>query len=156
MSNDNLTHTHFVDKSRWAERGPWDDEPDRIEWRDESTGLPCLIVRGPSGALCGYVGVSSAHPYHGKNYNDVDDIEVHGGLTYSKSCNGRICHIPQPGEEESVWWFGFDCAHSFDVCPGFASGFFREGSYRTVKYVRGHVTALARQLKAVVAEEDES
>lgn len=40
-----------IDKSD----GEWKDEPDKIQWQDEATGFPCLIVRGPSGALCGYV-----------------------------------------------------------------------------------------------------
>ena len=30
-----------VDKSTWA-RGPWDTEPDKMQWRDEATGLDCL------------------------------------------------------------------------------------------------------------------
>ena len=47
----------FVDKSAW-DRGPWDDEPDRVEWRvPELPQLACLVVRGPLGSWCGYVGV---------------------------------------------------------------------------------------------------
>lgn len=46
-----------ADKSQWGE-GPWTAEPDKRQWRDEATGLPCLIVRGPHGAFCGYVGVA--------------------------------------------------------------------------------------------------
>ena len=41
-----------IDKSQWGE-GPWQDEPDKIQWQDEETGLPCLIVRGHMGFLCG-------------------------------------------------------------------------------------------------------
>lgn len=73
-----------VDKSGWGD-GPWQSEPDKRQWRDEATGLPCLIVRGPSGALCGYVGVPATHPLHGKEY-DAADVEVHGGLTFSDHC----------------------------------------------------------------------
>lgn len=58
-----------IDKAGWGP-GPWQDEPDKKQWQDEETGLPCLIVRGPSGALCGYVGVSESHPLHGKDYNE--------------------------------------------------------------------------------------
>lgn len=61
--------THHMDKSAWGP-GPWQDEPDRIEWRDEATGLPCLIVRNPGGALCGYAAVAPGHPLHGKSYGD--------------------------------------------------------------------------------------
>lgn len=53
-----------VDKSAWGP-GPWQDEPDKRQWQDEATGLPCLIVRNPAGALCGYVGVSKEHPAFG-------------------------------------------------------------------------------------------
>lgn len=59
----------FRDKSSWGD-GPWQSEPDKKQWRDEATGLPCLIVRGPSGALCGYVGIAEGHPYFGKSYDD--------------------------------------------------------------------------------------
>jgi hypothetical protein len=58
-------------KERWG-KGPWQDEPDRLEWNDQETGLHCLIVRaGVSGALCGYVGIGPTHPAHGLNYNGV-------------------------------------------------------------------------------------
>lgn len=54
-----------VDKSKWGD-GPWQDEPDKKQWRDPETGLPCLIVRGPGGALCGYVGVPANSPAFGR------------------------------------------------------------------------------------------
>lgn len=153
------------DKSKW-DRGEWDAEPDKIEWRDEATGLPCLIVRGPSGALCGCVAVSEGHAAFKKDYDDVD-VRVHGGLTYADHCaeDGHICHVPQPGEPENVWWLGFDCAHSGDYCPG--SSKYRAGSsadlfarkgwetYRTVAYVRSQVTQLAHQLANGTTDNDE-
>ena len=49
-----------MDKSVWGP-GPWQNEPDKRQWQDEATGLPCLIVRNSMGALCGYVGVSEGH-----------------------------------------------------------------------------------------------
>lgn len=59
-----------VDKSDWL-AGPWQGEPDKRQWRDPETGLPCLIVRsGASGALCGYVGVALGHPLHGIGYSE--------------------------------------------------------------------------------------
>ncbi len=39
-----------VDKTGWGE-GPWQSEPDKRQWQDEATGLPCLIVRGPAIAV---------------------------------------------------------------------------------------------------------
>src|SRR4051812_44340660 len=106
-----------VDKSTWGP-GDWQDEPDKVQWQDEATGLPCLIVRGPSGALCGYVGVAEGHPLFAKEYSSAD-VEVHGGLTFADFCQQttnearHVCHVPAPGEPDHVWWFGFDCAHSW-------------------------------------------
>jgi hypothetical protein len=158
------------ERARFA-RGPWDEEPDRIEWRHR--GLPCLIVRNRMGALCGYVGLPPGHPMHGVSYNDAEVAPdedgdtyppAHGGLTYSGSCveGGHICHVPEPGEPEDVWWLGFDCAQGGDVVPAHAPGsrldaFYQElglGSaglfgpqvYRDVSYVRREVERLADSL----------
>ena len=155
----------FIDKSEWPERGPWDDELDKKQWLDKATGLPCLIVRSPgSGGLCGYVGVARDHPFYGKNYDDVDveAVEAHGGLTFADRCvpedkENSICHIVEPGEDDDVWWFGFDHAHSGDVSPkydrlfGLKNACFDEyrrqhDSYKTLAYVEGQVTNLAKQL----------
>lgn len=124
------------DKTGWGD-GPWQDEPDKIQWLDEATGLPCLIVRNRVGALCGYVGVPRSHPAYGLDYGKVHDLfpdydedgalEVHGGLTFSNRCahgpeEDSICHVVEPGEPDDVWWLGFDCAHGFDYCPAIWSG----------------------------------
>jgi len=106
----------------WGE-GPWNNEEDHGVWVDQATDLDCMVNRGPSGALCGYVGVGPDHPYYGKHYMELEDddidVEVHGGLTYSASCEegGEICHVPAEGREHDIWWFGFDCAHFMDVAP---------------------------------------
>jgi hypothetical protein len=99
------------DKSDWGE-GPWQDEPDKRQWQDEATGLPCLVVRNRGGALCGYVGVPAGHPCFEVDYDDVygtynedytertsgplPDLEVHGGLTFSDFCapDGRASVSP--------------------------------------------------------------
>lgn len=93
---------------------PWLEEPDRREWRYR--GYPCLIVRNPMRALCGYVGVPPGHPYHGKGYDDVP-ADAHGGLTFAAKCSDHICHKALPGEADDVWWLGFDCSHSDDFSP---------------------------------------
>jgi hypothetical protein len=161
-----------VDKSTWGP-GPWQDEPDKLQWIDEATGLDCLISRGPSGALCGYVGVPPEHPYHGVAYggqgwddNAAPDniIEVHGGLTYSAACQETddestgICHVPAPGHPDDVWWLGFDCAHSGDVTPASDARLmeidrmptrFPGDTYRTLGYVQRECRQLAQQLTAL-------
>lgn len=143
-----IDSTH-INKSTWT-RGPWDHEPDKRQWRDEATGLPCLIVRGPAGALCGYVGVPVGHRAYEVNYGRLYSLDAHGGLTYSDHCSpdGHICHVVEEGDDDHVWWLGFDCAHAGDKSPaieGFLSG--RHGTYRAIEYVTAHVEGLAEQLK---------
>ncbi len=144
-----------VDKSSWGP-GPWQDEPDKRQWKDQATGLPCLIVRGPVGALCGYVGVPPGHPLHGQGYDEAG-LDCHGGLTYAAGCSSAknpetgVCHIPDPGEPDHVWWFGFDCAHFSDLTPGLDSKYrFNQSgqSYRDIGYVTAECTSLAKQLAA--------
>ena len=156
--------TRHTDRAQWGP-GPWDNEPDKVSWTDAATGRPCLIHRGPSGALCGYVAVDPRHPLHGADYGTAEDtcgVEVHGGLTYADSCadvedeSTGICHVPEPGRPADVWWFGFDCAHGGDVAPAHRSAFRRAGIdespyewlavYRDVGYVVAEVQRLARQL----------
>jgi hypothetical protein len=161
--------------------GPWDDEPDKIQWRDPETGLACLVNRGPSGSLCGYVGVSQGHPLYGVDYSqhcpecvqkqeETEDyvycehtpetlLNVHGGITFASFCaegeeEDRICHIVEPGEDDKVWWLGFDTAHAGDVCPAHLR-LFEEiehrtardwDTYKTVDYMKVQVAVLAAQL----------
>lgn len=94
-------------KSEWK-AGPWHNEPDKKQWSDAETGLPCLIVRGPVGALCGYVGVTKGHPFYGVGYSECPQgaacadrteenlwcdhtpehlLEVHGGVTFAGPCH---------------------------------------------------------------------
>jgi len=151
--------TH-VDKKEWGP-GPWQDEPDKIQWVDTATDLDCVMVRNEvMGNWCGYVGVPPGHPLHGKSYEGVD-VEVHGGLTFADGCDETaeeghgICHIPDPGRPDDVWWLGFDCAHAWDTMPGFNARY-REAriadghdTYRDQTYVTGQCAMLAQQLKAM-------
>lgn len=115
--------------SWWFERprpmgdGPWNDEPDKIQWIDEGTGLDCLMVRSLlSGSWCGYVGVPPGHPL----YNDRDAAEEHlwphGGVTFGNVCEPGepeygICHVASAGAVEKPYWVGFDCGHAGDYSP---------------------------------------
>lgn len=146
----------FVDKSKWGD-GLWNEEPDKIQWLDEATGLSCMIRRNQNmGFLCGYVGVPSSHPMHGVDYNNCN-TSVHGGLTYSDKCNDDgehpICHEVEPGEDDNIWWLGFDCGHAGDRCPGEAAlrlTFPIEGQYRDLAYVKEECVSLAKQLSEMV------
>jgi hypothetical protein len=144
--------------------GEWDGEPDKLQWTDEATGLPCLAVRHPRlGNWCGYVGVPPEHPLHGRGYEDLD-LEVHGGLSFAHACQPHeseadgICHVPGPGEPEHVWWLGFDCAHGGDLSPGLLRKdldwldslkvLAEHEIYRPLAYVKGECARLAAQLLA--------
>jgi hypothetical protein len=104
-------------RKQWPS-GEWDNEPDRVEWTDDKTGLPCLAVRGHLGALCGYVGVPKGHPLYGLKRDAALglDLQAHGGINYAKGCSGVICHS-KPSDPR--WWLGFDCGHTNDLVPSF-------------------------------------
>lgn len=131
--------------------GPWMDEPDKIQFVTE-VGLPALIVRNRSGALCGYVGVDSKHPYYEKNYDDCN-VDCHGGLTYSNLCQpgGKICHKVEDGEDDNIWWLGFDCAHCGDHVPLYDSGWGED--YKNLDYVKSICEDMALQLVNIKKQE---
>jgi hypothetical protein len=150
----------FIDKTTWT-RGEWDSEPDKVQWPDPTTGLPCLAVRNPVGCWCGYVAVSEAHPWFEKHYTDkLVQIDCHNELTFSNFCvhNDKehgICHMPDQGEPERVWWFGFDCAHSGDLMPAIEAklggliSLIYPDTYKNLAYVRKGCTEIAWQLASV-------
>lgn len=153
-----------IDKSAWPD-GPWKTEPDRLQW--QHAGYACLIQRHPRhGTLCGYVGVDRPHPLYEKSWKEAaaTGLEVHGGLTYSNRCDDPICHLPEPGMPEDVWWLGFDAAHAGDLCPGlialelsipqlkkYGEQCFAEDVYRDVDYMRRETEQLAEQLRFLAA-----
>lgn len=137
--------------------GPWQSESHYRHFK--AHGLDCVISRNSSLFFwCGYVGLPKTHPWFGKNYDDVE-VEVHGGLTYGKECDGHICHVTQPGEPDDLYWVGFDCWHCDDLAPGMLEAdramkrihpelFSRllHGIYRLEEYVVEETTQLAKQL----------
>lgn len=152
----NKTQKTYIDKSQWGD-GPWQDEPDRVEWTDSVTGYDCLITRSHViGHLCGYVGIKADHPYYGKSDDDIHneyDLDIHGDLTFSGYKNI---------EDETTWFLGFDCAHLDDYAPWTEHrlrlkrgkeplGMKRQKwtTYRDINYVIKEVESLARQLKAL-------
>lgn len=149
-----IEYRNIVCSDGWP-AGEWDNEPDKVQWQDEATGLPCLIVRNGAGAWCGYVGVTEGHPAFGKDYDDENiNVDVHGGLTFAAPCQENdkehgICHIPSPGEPDHVWWLGFDCLHAGDYGPATRPihGLNRPEVYRNMGYVTEQCVILAAQLK---------
>jgi hypothetical protein len=154
-------HNPELDKPSWG-AGPWIGEPDKRQWIDPASNLDCLMVRNRAGAWCGYVGVSEGHPAFGRGYDDVP-TEVHGGLTFASFCAEEgeefgICHLPEHGRPERIWWLGFDCNHGGDTAPATDARYrdqdqmlwhSRGAVYRDMAYAETEVTALAWQLRDI-------
>jgi hypothetical protein len=107
-----------VRKVEWP-MGPWHAEPDRVQWTDEGTGLPCLITRNPDwGNLCGYVAVRPGHPWHGADRDQVP-MMVPGEITWAAEVPPELkpADIP-PCDLADPWWLGFDAGHAWETCPG--------------------------------------
>ena len=142
----------FRNRSWWPE-GTWGDEPDKVQWVDPTTGLPCMVVRSFIGAWTGYVGVYAAHPLYGRNPTECPPLVVHGGVNrtefYSRTAGADAsCHQPVEGP---VWWIGFDCAHTRDLCPALGTMMVvAPCTYRDLDYVCREVGRLAQQLKIFV------
>jgi len=154
----------------------WKDEPDLVVWIDKKTRFPCLIVRNYElGILCGYVGIDSNHKYYGKKYPDIDDLDIHGGLTFSDhevyflqkerrqfDLGPFIINLswekfkPKktrrlPNNFNGKWFLGFDCGHAYDFIPAWIwllpnRTFFRNDIYRDIEDVKKECTYLAKQL----------
>lgn len=106
-AKDNLTLKGFT--------GPWNNELNRLNWK--AHGLDCMLVRNPVMLnWCGYVGISSDHPDFNRDYGDLEELNVHGGLTYANLCQGNICHLSDDNGEPT-YWLGFDCGHFDDIAP---------------------------------------
>lgn len=144
-------------KTRIREKGfigDWNNEPNRLNWTH--AGLDCMIIRNPRLLhWCGYVGLRPNHSCFKKRGDDVN-VEVHGGLTYARDCEGHICHITDDPSEK-IFWLGFDCAHYGDLSPGFsdlssrlpASRYGLFETYRNLAYIVAETNSLAEQLEKV-------
>ena len=113
----------------------WGNEPDLLEFTVH--GFMCKIERiSVLGHLCGYIMVGDTHPWYAKDYNELSDVDVHGGLTFSKL-------FP------TYSWLGFDCAHAGDLVPkmhALTGKDFGE-TYRDMGYVVNELIKLANQAK---------
>lgn len=125
-------------KDKWGP-GPWQDEPDYMEWIDQDTGYPCKVRRNHDGAWCGYVGVLGINE---RGFNS-DEIDVHGGVTFGDF------------DDSNLYWLGFDCSHAWDQSPGldYVIGQIGVGRhtrieiYRTMDFAINECMKRAKQLK---------
>ena len=137
--------------------GEWIEEPDLVEF--ESHGFKCICERkfeiGYGGYWCGYVFITSNHPWFEKEYAHIS-ADIHGELTYSQLDNGS-------------WKVGFDCAHCYDIVPSMEpirkdidksikeslpnidiSPVIFERTYKNMDFVIKETEELARQAKEAV------
>lgn len=145
---------YYVADLKSKQRGPWLGEADKVAWLDEASGYECIIMRSTSGGhLSGYVGVPAGHPLHGYEHDAIPadlDIDVHGGISYSRACQRgptpqarivdearRICHVHRRGptrrmpitnatdyevQHDDAWWLGFECNQVYDMVPEAPAG----------------------------------
>ncbi len=123
----------------------WEQEPDELDWQDG--GYKCAIRRVREiGHLCGYVGIPLDHELAGIHYDAMLNVDVHGGLTYSREGEGSL--------DSGYWWFGFDCAHHGDFSPETAALLGRDcrpdETYRNVEFVKHEIKGLIFELDIIV------
>ena len=105
-------------------------------------GIQCTYVTGYMGFYCGYVRCDPGHPWHGKDYNDID-ADIHGGLTFAALEEEECKH-----EDGLGWWIGFDCGHYNDFIPGRAGiGMFSHGTVWTPEMIQKECEKLADRVK---------
>jgi|ERR1700692_154976 len=128
----------------WRDRkGPWNTEPDKLQFTDEETGFECSIERHPiMGHLNGYVIIPKRNILRDIEIDEYN-IDIHGGLSFF--------------DEDCV---GFDCAHHGDIVP-ITSDIYKDflernppeqfkgvyPTYKNIEFVKAECKKLARQLK---------
>ena len=135
------------------EAGIWNDEPDFIQWMDESTALPCLMVRNkPLGVWRAYVGVEPGHSAYSLDADELrrNNIEIYGELGYTGHGGDDITLIGNDGQTFRLWWIGFGCASECDGRPVQRINRdrieFRPEAYKTADFVKIQVQVLAGRL----------
>lgn len=156
-----------IGKTGWA-AGPWRAEPDRVQWTDPLSDLPCLITRHPEyGCLLGYVAVPPGDPLHGAAAEQVP-VVVPRTITFTGPTAdlGTLspADIP-PCDMAAPWWIGFGAFSAWDAYPGdtamwnllgVAGGDIHQGAakpiaeYRSIAYMTAGCRLLAMQLAGLL------
>jgi hypothetical protein len=125
QQNQQVWYWSREEKQVWVE-GEWTTEPDKIQWRDCTTNLLCLILRNYiSGGLCGYVGVDNSHPLFGLDYEGAEKLfSIRWEITYCALSQKE--YLPKKGihwvsqqadPDQQIWWFGFAPDKWTDISP---------------------------------------
>jgi hypothetical protein len=83
--------------------------PECVLSKGEHAGFQFVTVHNGMGYRCGYVRIPKGHPWHGRNYGDID-VDVHGGLSFAEP--DMPC---DKAGDDDAYWVGFDCGHSGDA-----------------------------------------
>jgi hypothetical protein len=149
--NDNATQT----------KNEWENEPNFLEFIDDSTGYKCFIIRNADfGFLCGYVQIPREHKLYNESWHKIaksKEIIVHGGVTYA---NNDIIQLTKKINESKKYYIGFDCGHETDIKPYYTEtqnalldllikefNYTKKPKYRNIEYVTNECKKLAKQLK---------
>ncbi len=62
-----------------------------------------VVINEESGFRCGCVLIPKGHKLHGVDYRNLENIDCHGGLTFSGD-----------DLDSGKWYIGFDCGHFGD------------------------------------------
>ena len=119
----------------------------KSEWESEKNyyffevdGYKCEIARAPNGHLCGYVTLPKTSELHGVRLFNLNQIDVHGGITFSEFIKDH-------------WTLGFDCAHLYDYAPHISMTPQHKIpctiKYRNVEYVTAELHKLVAQIKDI-------
>lgn len=90
---------------------------------------------------CCYVEIPKGHPLYSKGYDDIDNVECHGGLTYSRS---------YLLDKRNSWFIGWDYAHYDDYigCLDKLDGLLSKNTHKwTTQELLKEVYEVCKQLK---------
>lgn len=130
---ENTSRENLIAKARAKYVG---DEPDYLSFKYK--GTKCEVKRNSAMLfLCGYTTFIPYHWYDVEYFrNNLESINVHGGVTYFEVKPGRKITI------------GFDCAHYNDLIPTFSiqAGEKEGEEYRTIDFVKKEIQKMVDQI----------
>ena len=78
-------------------------------YQDNIGGIQCYIINLGKFPVA-YIKLPNTHPWYGKDYNELPDFPVNGGLTYSEP----ILYLAHNYRIGGGWFLGWDYGHIGD------------------------------------------
>lgn len=129
-----------IDKSKWP-RGEWDNEPDYLEWTDESTGFSCQILRDPkAGFLKGVVDVETLGRLFARNEKEILQVLDIGGMI---EVEFYYYHIP------NILRTQFRCWNYHDLIPSGNYWQSENATYKNIEYVKEGCRSICNDLSKI-------